>query len=276
MKKINKIILSTSFISVLPLSYGLVSCINNEPSTQLRNNIPKGFEYIPNIENPDEVRTNLLIKQLIDLRFKGDEVAKTNFLESQKDEKKLFDEAKKITKKFTDENNEENIKKLRDFYSKNWLFVIKNIKRFTWTFLDWWKFPDFGQVKHSDEFIASLKNHAEKFEPNDANFIDNNWDQLREGDESPESKDDIFYLKKNKFLLRILISKNKSDKSFLTFDRMIYFPKSISSKISIKLVSDAVHNAIIHHNKRGFDAFENVVVKNYNFPALGLLILKDI
>ncbi|WP_427867276.1 aromatic motif membrane protein [Mycoplasmopsis arginini] len=271
MKKIRKLILSSSLIMTLPIGMSLVSCINNEGNENLKNKIPKDLDYVPNIENPLELKTNKLIENLIDIKFKQDNVEKVNFLNSQKDEETLLNKAKELSNNYLNNKNEENLKLLNDFYSNNWLFVIKNIRKFNWTFLKWWTFPDLGQVKHSDEFFTQLEKQAE---PDDLIFFDNNWDQLKEGDESPESPDDIFYFKKDKMLLRILISKNKEGKRTLKFDRIIYFAKSRTNKVSIKLISDAVHNAIIHHNQQGYDAFEKEVIDNFGFASLGTLIIK--
>ncbi|WP_060823384.1 aromatic motif membrane protein [Mycoplasmopsis arginini] len=273
MKKIRKLILSSSLIMTLPIGMSLVSCINNEGNENLKNKIPKDLDYVPNIENPLEQKTNKLIENLININFKQDNVEKVNFLNSQKDEETLLNKAKELSNNYLNNKNEENLKLLNDFYSNNWLFVIKNIKKFNWTFLKWWTFPDLGQVKHSAEFFRQLDKQDE---PDDLIFFDNNWDQLKEGDESPESPNYVFYFKKDKMLLRILIPKNKDKegKRTLKFDRIIYFAKSRTNKVSIKLISDVVHNAIIHHNQQGYDSFEKEVIDNFGFASLGTLIIK--
>ncbi|EWC73401.1 hypothetical protein C923_05919 [Plasmodium falciparum UGT5.1] len=81
----------------LPIGMSLVSCINNEGNENLKNKIPKDLDYVPNIENPLEQKTNKLIENLININFKQDNVEKVNFLNSQKDEETLLNKAKELS-----------------------------------------------------------------------------------------------------------------------------------------------------------------------------------
>ncbi|SGA02647.1 Uncharacterised protein [Mycoplasmopsis arginini] len=119
MKKIRKLILSSSLIMALPIGMSLVSCINNEGNENLKNKIPKDLDYVPNIENPLEQKTNKLIENLIDINFKQDSVEKVNFLNSQKDEAALLNKAKELSNNYLKHKNEENLKLLNDFHSNN-------------------------------------------------------------------------------------------------------------------------------------------------------------
>ncbi|WP_330463284.1 aromatic motif membrane protein [Metamycoplasma gateae] len=273
MKKISRLILPISIISTSFIPFSLISCIKNEDNNSLKSKIPTEFDFVPNVNNPDEIKTNKLIEELINLKFKNDEVNKTLFLESQKNEDQIYEEIKTLTKNYLKSKSKENIDAIKLFYSNNWLFIIKNISKFKLIFTNWWTFEPTANARHTEGFFERLDKNSE---PKDLVFFDNNWDQLKEGDESPESPDDVYYFKKGKLLLRILISKNNQNKRILNFEKIILFSKSKTNKVSIKLVSDAVHNAVIHKMQVGYDAFENEVIDNFGFPSLGLLILKEV
>ncbi|MCU4117267.1 hypothetical protein N8G13_02200 [Mycoplasma zalophi] len=267
MKKNSKLFLTISIFTAIFSGLSLVSCATTEDSTKLKNNIPTGLNYYPNIEDPKEAQTHKLIDNLVVKVFGDDGYKKTEFLKSQERETKLFTELKELTQEF---KTSQNANKLKQFYSRNWLFIIKNIKKLQWTFTEWWKFPNFENAKHTDEFLENLNSLPK---PNDFKFNDNNWDQFKEGDESFESSDNIFYLKKDNFIIRIYISRNE-DKT-VNFNHIILFPNSKIKNISIQIISDAVHNALIHKQQSGFNSFEEAAKKLFGNGAIGLLLLKD-
>ncbi|MCU4706625.1 aromatic motif membrane protein [Mycoplasma sp. CSL7503-lung] len=271
MNKINKIFLKLSLLGVSTTLFSVVSCINSSENSQLKNKIPTGFEFVPNNLNPQEIATNEIIDNLVNLRFRDDEVGKVNFLNSQKNEEELFNQFSELSRKYLEFKTDEGLNLLRSFYTNNWLFVIKNIEKFSWTYSNWWTFPELETAKHTEEFFARLDKQSR---PDNLKFFDNYWDQLREGDESFESPNDVYYLRKGRILIRVLISKNNDENKVLTFDKIAYFSRSRTQNISIKLVSDAYHNGIVHRQQQGFDSFEKEVIDNFGFPALGALVYK--
>ncbi|MBN4084316.1 aromatic motif membrane protein [Mycoplasma sp. CSL10166] len=271
MSKIKKNFLRISLLGTLPIFFSLASCINISESSKLKSNIPTGFEFVPNTLNPHEVSTNEIIENLVNLRFRDDEIGKVNFLNSQKKENELFNQFDELSKSYLEFKTEEGLNKLRNFYTNNWLFIIKNIDKFSWTYSSWWTFPEIETAKHTEEFFSRLKKQSR---PDGLKFFDNYWDQLKEGDESFESPNDVYYLRKGRILIRVLISKNNEENKILTFDKIVYFSRSRTQNISIKLVSDAYHNGIIHRQQQGFDSFEKEVIDNFGFPALGALVYK--
>ncbi|BAP39367.1 aromatic motif membrane protein [Metamycoplasma canadense] len=277
MKKINKFILLSSPIITPLLTISLVSCIESNQNV-LEAEIPGGFKFIPSTYDPKETKTANYIEFLLKKQFRNNEVEKAKFLKNQQDEKKLFEEIKKISEDYKNnkldfELSKKFINDIKNFYSKNWLFMLKNIEKFNWQHLEWWKFEPTENAKHSDEFLNKL---SELSNADDYFFYTNYWDELKEGDESAESPNDVFYLKKDKMIIRILISKNKEGNKSLFFDKIILFPKARNNKIVIKLISDTVHNAIIHGFQAGYNTFEKDIFKNFGHPALGLLLVKEI
>ncbi|QSB07685.1 hypothetical protein JS510_01005 [Mycoplasma tauri] len=272
MSKRNKIIISSSLIiPILPLTFSMASCIRTEKNL-IKAPMPKGFEFVPYSVNKKQVITDKLINNILEKQFKLDEASKVNFLNSQKNEEALFNEFYQLTEMYISSGGKsENLENLNIFYSKNWLFVLKNITQFEWRHIDYWSFEPKEKTKHSDEFIEKIKwmEHPRK-----QIFLDNYFDELYEGEESRESNQDVFYLKKGKMVIRILISRNNGV-SQLTFDKIIHFTKARSNKISIRLISSAVHNGIIHEQQAGYDVFEKDIITNFGYPSLGVLLVKE-
>ncbi|BAP01004.1 hypothetical protein MCAL160_0414 [Mycoplasmopsis californica HAZ160_1] len=271
MIKFNKLILKTLAFSSVLTPFALVSCIESD-YTKNKLKIPQGFKYIPKDYNSAEAKTSEILESILNQQFKNNDVAKTNFLKSQEDTKKLLSEFKELSKTYKFEKSNENAEKLRSFYSQNWLFLLKNIDNFQWKYTNWWTFPSIGEARHSETFLEKI---SSQIIPDNYRFINNYWESLTVGDESPESPDDVFYLKKDKMIVRVFITRNKKSVKKLIFDKFILFPRARNERIAVKLISDSVHNAIIHGNQDGYDTFENDVIKNYSYPALGLLLTKE-
>ncbi|PZV99949.1 aromatic motif membrane protein [Metamycoplasma auris] len=292
MKNKNKLIIVSSFISLLPSSF-LVSCITTRLPDNTNKLIENKFNISSNTAILDEVRTKKFVEDLIKKTFKTNEVKKVSFLKSQEDSKHLFKEFKELSRKFFEMKNkgaeEKNKikKKLQDFYSKNWLFIIENLKEFVWTYDSWWMLPtkeaknNEKYATHSKEFIEKIKELNDEYQPKEKAFLNNYFNHFQEGDESRESSQAVFYLSKFDFLMRIFVSKNENDTKF-SFDKFIYFPPrneqagKRTQEVSIKILSDAIHQGVIHGDKAGYDSFENVLVRNNGFPALGFLIDKEV
>ncbi|PYF43714.1 aromatic motif membrane protein [Metamycoplasma alkalescens] len=279
MKKIKKLILIPSLLINTLITSTLVSCINTTESSELRNKIPTGFEVNPITKNNDEIRTKEILNKLLKLTFKEDKIKKTNFLNSQNNDEILLSNLKELSKKLIESiKNGDSVEKLIDFYSQNWFFVLKNIDKLKWKFLEWWKFDEYidqtnkkNNAKHSKEFLDKLERLSN---PNDHIFINNYFDDLIEGGESAHYKDKyVYYLKKDKLIIRLLISKNNENE--VTFDRIIFFPRSLNNKIIVKLISDAIHNGILHHNQQAYNDFEKAIIGNYNEPGLGVLVTNE-
>ncbi|AZZ65368.1 hypothetical protein DMC14_000985 [Metamycoplasma phocicerebrale] len=267
MKKNKNLLLFSTAISILPTALLSISCINDSLNKNLKR--PDGFEVINNLDNPEKEKTDKIINNLLNINFRKNEFKKIEFIKSQNQEEKLKKEIKDISQKYKKNSTEENLKLLFSFYSKNWLFILKNIKNFEWSFLEWWKFPETAEAKHSQEFINKLNDLDE---PKNVAFLNNNLDQLKEGDESSHSKNGIFYLKKEKFIFRFIINSNGKG---INFDKIIYFNKSRTKKISIRLISNIIHNGLIHKNQQGYDDFEKNIINNYSYPSIGFLLAKD-
>ncbi|ENY69298.1 Hypothetical protein, predicted lipoprotein [Metamycoplasma auris 15026] len=299
MKNKNKLIIASSLLSLLP-SYFLVSCITTKLPLEVNKLIEDKFNIALSSQDLEEVKTKNFIDSLIKKTFKTNEEKRVIFEKSQENKEAISKEFKDLSKKFLEAKNKDSKnkdkeqietkkakKELEDFYAKNWLYIIQNLKETVWTYETWWTLPTKegknGQkyATHSKEFLDKIKQLNEEYEPKEKVFQNNHFIHFQEGDESKESSRYVFYLSKSDFLMRILVSKNK-DNTELSFDKFIYFPPrneqagARKKDVSIKILSDAIHQGVIHGDKAGYDSFEKVLVHNNGFPALGILIDKEV
>lgn len=270
MNKLKNVLTKLSLPLLIPAPILTVSCASYDYS-KLKSKRPSGFDYVPKIIDESQVKTDKIIESILNQQFKNDQVGKTEFLKSQENNELLLQELATISKEYSHPMKQETIAKLNDFYTKNWMFLLKNIDKLTWKYTKWWSLEPKGNAKHSESFIENI---ADKETQSDFKFTNNYLEKLEVGDESKESPNDVFYLKKDKLIIRMFITRQNSAKKVI-FDKFIYFPGARNSNIAIKLISDIVHNAIIHHNQEGYNSFERDLVVNYGYPALGVLILGD-
>ncbi|VEU61020.1 Uncharacterised protein [Mycoplasmopsis bovigenitalium] len=270
MNKLNNLLTKLSLPLIISTPILTVSCASYDYS-KLKSERPSGFDYVPKIIDQSQIKTDKIIESILNQQFKNDEVGKTEFIKSQENNELLLQELAAISKEYSRSMKQETIAKFNDFYTKNWMFLLKNIDKLTWKYTNWWTLEPKGNAKHSESFIENLDN---KEIQNDFKFTNNYLDKLEVGDESRESPDDVFYLKKDKLIIRMFITRQQGTKKVI-FDKFIYFPWARNNNIAIKLISDIVHNAIIHHNQEGYNSFEHDLVVNYGLPELGVLILGD-
>lgn len=270
MNNLKKVLTKLSLPLIISTPILTVSCASYDYS-KLKSKRPSGFDYVPKIIDQSQIKTDKIIESILNQQFKNDEVGKTEFIKSQENNELLLQELAAISKEYSRPMKQETIAKFNDFYTKNWMFLLRNIDKLTWKYTNWWTLEPKGNAKHSESFIENLDN---KEIQNDFKFTNNYLDKLEVGDESRESPDDVFYLKKDKLIIRMFITRQQGTKKVI-FDKFIYFPWARNNNIAIKLISDIVHNAIIHHNQEGYNSFEHDLVVNYGLPELGVLILGD-
>ncbi|UUM25255.1 hypothetical protein NQV05_02535 [Mycoplasmopsis agalactiae] len=277
---------------IMPVAVSAVSCIktsNLSISSNLLLHIPKEYDIIPQVLSNKEVVTENIIKSLLSLTFEDDIVKKNEYVKSQEDEKKLFSEIKKLSKKvpyFVRKGKNQKpghdhlkmVKKhkeeLNNFYSKNWLFMLKNIDKFAVRPFEVWTLEKTGNAEHSSEFLNKSKDQNPGIDS--FSFASKNIDSLIQGGESahtPGKK--VMYIKKDKLIIRVVISKDAQYP--FKIDKFIHFSLySRDNKISMKFISDIIHSAIYHKDPKGYQSFEeDLVKKNYNYPFLSTLTLKE-
>ncbi|MCE6115310.1 aromatic motif membrane protein [Mycoplasmopsis agalactiae] len=277
---------------IMPVAVSAVSCIktsNLSTSSNLLQHIPKEYDIIPQVLSNKEVVTENIIKSLLSLTFEDDIVKKNEYVKSQEDEKRLFSEIKELSEKVPyfvrkgknqkpGHDHLEMVKnhkeELNNFYSKNWLFMLKNIDKFAVRPFEVWTLEKTDNAEHSSEFLNKSKDQNPGIDS--FSFVNKNLDSLIQGGESahtPGKK--VMYIKKDKLIIRVVISKD-SQYPF-KIDKFIHFSLySRDNKISMKFISDIIHSAIYHKDPKGYESFEeDLVKKNYNYPFLSTLTLKE-
>ncbi|PTD31839.1 aromatic motif membrane protein [Mycoplasma leachii] len=247
--------------------------INNNPKN-LNLVIPSGFDVYDNLNNDKETKTKKLLMALIDETFKNSKIEQQEFVKKQQEHKEILaSKAKELTSKYLKNQNSENLKEIKDFYSENWLFVFKNLDKFEVKFVDFWKLEANNKKQlHSKEFLKAI----DKKEKPKTNYLfsDSNLDLVQTGKENEDLTNlSVIYLKKDKFIIRTLV---KNDSKKLEIDKFILFYESPVTRINIDTISDAIHLGVFHNQQDAFiSIFEKHIVNEYGYPWDGILLWKE-
>ncbi|WFQ94737.1 aromatic motif membrane protein [Mycoplasma feriruminatoris] len=228
-----------------------------------------GFNINISVDDVKSSQTKEMINVLLGTSFKNNLAELDKFSKSQTEEKstkELFKKAKELTKAYKDKQDQTNLKNLFDFYSTNWLFLINNISKFEYKPLDFWKLEP--TEKHSKEFLDKTK--KENLPKNNFKFQDNYFNKYTLGEESKHGSNNVYYLRKDKLIFRLLVSKNDTK---VIIDKIILFNESEHNTISLDLISNILH-AIIHKDEV-HATFEKEIVGEYNLPLLGIFVLGE-
>ncbi|QNM93826.1 hypothetical protein H9M94_00940 [Mycoplasma sp. Pen4] len=157
----------------------------------------------------------------------------------------------------------EYVKQYRDFFYKNWYFILNNLNLFQFTFIDWVRNPIFTSSKLSDDYLNRLK----ELKPYPVlRFADTYIDEMKIGDESSElSNSDIYYLRKGKLVFRIQITYSTEIPVVKLEPINIYFGGSITNNISLNLLSSSIHSGFIHDYEVGLIQFERDMVNKLGY-----------
>ncbi|UKS54523.1 aromatic motif membrane protein [Mycoplasma feriruminatoris] len=228
-----------------------------------------GFNINISVDDVKSSQTKEMINVLLGTSFKNNLAELDKFSKSQTEEKstkELFKKAKELTKAYKNKQDQTNLKNLFDFYSTNWLFLINNISKFEYKPLDFWKLEP--TEKHSKEFLDKTK--KENLPKNNFKFQDNYFNKYTLGEESKHGSNNVYYLRKDKLIFRLLVSKNDTK---VIIDKIILFNESEHNTISLDLISNILH-AIIHKDEV-HATFEKEIVGEYNLPLLGIFVLGE-
>ncbi|AZG68563.1 aromatic motif membrane protein [Mycoplasma struthionis] len=267
--KNKKILLSLVSITTL-LPFGLVACQNYQQNDKLKEIVPKNRDIIFNSPVPEAEKTEKMLDSLVNQLYKT-EAKRTEFYNLQNSEEyktKTKAEFKKLSSEYLAQDTLEKkrafLEKLKTFYNKNWYFFLKNIDKFTGEFYDWLLFPNSKEGGHSQEYKETLKT-LEK--PKKIVFSNPYFNELKEGDESAELPNTtIFYLKKQKNIFRIIISDIIEENPYIEFEPYSWsFNSGEAQNISINLVSDIAHSALVHGFAEGFVSFEKDMVEKQKY-----------
>lgn len=165
-----------------------------------------------------------------------------------------------------------------NFISENWYFVLTNIDKFEFVFLDWFLFPPKLNAKHNDEYLEKLKSTT-KYKTFD--LLNNYFDEMREADISAEhhSLTPTWYIVKNKYLHEIRIDNrsNTNKKNKLDLKPWVLYFQDTKNKVSVSVLTKIFHYSFGHGDQKYYDEFEKEFVDRYQNgpPAMMLLVWKD-
>ncbi|QQY78495.1 hypothetical protein JLS56_01540 [Mycoplasma mycoides subsp. capri] len=280
MDKKKKIIIGFSLflaaIQIIILPVALFYSIKGNPN-ELLLKIPTGFEVSGVDYNSKAEKTKSIINNIKNLVFGNNKNEELIFVESQKKEKELFDEVKKLSDKYLHDMSFDNYSNLKEFFNKNWLFTISNIEKFNLNFHKYWYFEKDKktEAEHTRNFLDKVQNKK----PSKTNFsIENKYfDNFQIGEESNHSDNNFLYIRQSKIIFRIIVSKLRQEKQKyeVKFDKIIFFPDSNTERISVQTISDTIHVALYHHNEEGYKKFERDIVGEYGLAWDSILTLKE-
>ncbi|QCZ36517.1 hypothetical protein FG904_00580 [Mycoplasma nasistruthionis] len=163
------------------------------------------------------------------------------------------------------------------FFQKNWLFVLKNLNLFNWTFAEWFTNPlNSDGIKPSEEYLNNLKT-LKPYSP--YSVTDNYLDELIIGQESSELPNAVaIYIRKGKLIFRFIIENIEPDQIGKVNLKPLnyYFGASKANVISLNQISNIIHQGYIHENRSQIDELENKLIKEgrYGEPAMVFPIIK--
>ncbi|AFP75740.1 hypothetical protein RUS47_00525 [Mycoplasmoides gallisepticum] len=166
----------------------------------------------------------------------------------------------------------------QDFVSKNWFFILNNLNIFDWNFITWALnpyYPESKKILVSEEY----QNKVKRLTPfNSLKFSNTYLDDIKLGDESREIGDnEVYYLKKDKLVLRFLIRTVSAPISGVVLSYLpIYFGASRAKNISLNLISSIIHSGFIHRYETGLQQYEvdMPIKQRYGYPAFVFNFLK--
>ncbi|MDZ7293160.1 aromatic motif membrane protein [Mycoplasmopsis pulmonis] len=263
------------FTSIFSLA--IVSC--SVDYSNFNKYIDVNKNVVESLKNPQQIKTNQILDVILNHYFEKDEVAKVNFQKQQDEteyQQKILKQIEEISNKIVDEKSKEFIDQLNKIFSQNWYLILKNLDKFHADFFSWYTIDventTSGETaKSSMEYLDNLKT-LKKY--NNLKFNDAYLDQIKEGETSGLSDSFAdYYIKKDKLLFNLKITKEDNE-SKISFSPFVYNFAKTKNDISINLISNIFHNALIHHNQKYVDIFEKEIIKKHAYGEPALMLMK--
>ena len=261
-----------------------ISCANVSNEEKLEKLVDKTYDFYPNKISTKEEKTQQNIEKIIKLVFGTDNVKKTAFLNTQNSEQHnqyMIQKLNEFKEKYKS-NKTSFLKQQLEAYNKlmsdNWLWVFKNIGKFSLSFYEWLLYPDKGKGgSHSQkykDYLSDLDYPEVDSESNYGKLFANNIiDEVIESEESAEISDvTILYIRKGSNIFRVRIDQiNKK----LSLDSYLWgFPrKQTSSSPSLRVVNSIAHAALVHGFEYGFKEFEQAYIEKLRYGAPAKLLM---
>ncbi|AGJ90651.1 aromatic motif membrane protein [Mycoplasma putrefaciens] len=276
-KKVIKIISIFSALIPIALAIFLLVALQVKNANKLELKIPSGFPVYKDGRDSKKIKSDEFINNIIELIFNNNQIEKTKFLNSQNKDKEqeLFKQVKDLSNKYLINQKEESERELKNFYSKNWLFVLKNIDKFALKFTKYWSLDSTAKASHSEDFLKKIK-EKENRSVITKQFKDNYIDNFAIGSESKHLSKNVFYIRKSNMLIRMFAPKNNASANSIEIDKFILFSETKTKTIALKTLADILHTSIHHNDQNGYQIFETELIQKYGYPSLGILLSKEV
>ncbi|UWD34577.1 aromatic motif membrane protein [Mesomycoplasma molare] len=277
--KLVKKVMPLLFISF----FNLISCANYSNQFYLNSLVSNDDSVASPSTNNEKNIHNSIINNLLSMAFKNNQEKILDYKNSQnKNSKSLFNQYNNISKLFfASENKKEFAQQQQDFFTKNWYFILNNLDKFQFNFVEFVTSDLSKNYSTSEEYKqkVKIKELNNKYEP--FTFENTYLESLREGVESAELGDSlVYYIRKNKLVFRVLINNLRAqgnEPEVLLKPLNWNFSESKANIISPLLISNVVHQLFIHNYPSGKDEFEIEMVEKqkYGSPVFVFPTLKE-
>lgn len=249
-----------------------------------------------NAETVQERRSKEILKILLNQIFKSDLEIK-DYVDSQTLPNKTAEIEAQLQKfalqyrNLRSQGNKESIiaqlnehtNEYNRFLSKNWYYLLTNLHKFRFNFIDWFKLPPYTEggknARHTPKYLETL----ERQKPyDDYVFNDSLLDDIRESDVSKVHKTtndnaEYFIVKGNAmFWIRVYAEAIPGhDVGIEILPYVLQFkPKDVRAKISVPIITNIFHLSFIHGDQKYYQVFEDKITAQYGYPAKMLMVFK--
>lgn len=249
-----------------------------------------------NSETVQERRSKEILKVLLRQVFKSDLDIK-DYVDSQtlpEKTKEIEAELRRFAERYrnlrTQANADARISELDNyqneynrFLSKNWYFLLTNLHNFDFSFIDWFKLPEFHEgnkhARHTQQYLEKL-DRLKRYEG--FRFNDSLLDDIRESDVSKVHKttnDNVeYFIVKNNVMFWVRVYAEAipgHDVGIEILPYVIQFkPKDVRAKISVPIITNVFHLSFIHGDQKFYEVFEDKITAQYGYPAKMLMLYR--
>ncbi|EIE41602.1 hypothetical protein MCANUFG1_01971 [Mycoplasmopsis canis UFG1] len=267
--KLKKVYLS----ALLTLPISVFSCANYSNQATL-NSIISNVDSVTSPSSDNKKKSHeTIINTILSNAFRSDRTKIVEYTKTQTENyEKLMNEFKLISEGFfKSQNKKEFAISQQEFFKKNWYFILNNLDKFQFNFIEFVTSDLSKNYSTSEEYQQKMRIKESNNKYNPFEFENTYLENIREGAESAELGDAlVYYIRKNKMIFRILINNLRAEGANPeVFLRPINwnFGESTANTISPLLVSNVVHQLFIHNYPKGREEFENEMVKKQKYGS---------
>lgn len=281
--------LKVSLPCVIALPIITTSCVDYSKQNEL-NKLIDSSDAIVSVSDDNKLKTHKsILNTLLNNAFRSDSLKIQEYINLQTSKTNydnLVASYKTISENFKLADDKKSFaQSLNAFYSQNWYFILNNLDKFDFNFIEFVTVDlakNYATSQEYQDLMVTKTNQLKNSKQRKSWEFENSYlDGIREGVESTELGDVVvYYVRKNKLIFRIVINNLRAQNTQPIVQlRPInwYFSESKANTISPSLISNVVHQLFIHGYERGKEEFEVEMVQKqkYGSPSFVFATWKD-